>query len=332
MNRSVIGIGALVVIGLTAMSSVFTVHQTQQVLITQLGDPIRVIETPGLHLKVPFIQSVITFDRRLLDFDAPGEEVILGDQRRLIVDSFTRYRITNPLVFYQTVGATEQGIRARLNSIVSSSLRRVLGNEPLLSVLSTDRARIMGEIRNQVNAEARQFGIEVVDVRIRRADLPEENTQAILSRMQSERERVAREARAEGAEVAQRVRAGAERERAVLLAEAQAQSDVLRGEGEQEAIGIVAAAFGRDIEFFQFWRSMQAYREAFSEGHTRMVMTPDSEFFRFFRGSGGTPQAQAPAATGTATAPAAAAPAPAAAAVPAPAPAAPPASGAPAPK
>ncbi len=295
MNRSVIALGVLAAVAVTAASSLFTVQQTQQVLITQLGDPIRVIETPGLHVKIPFIQSVITFDRRLLDFDAPGEEVILGDQRRLIIDSFTRYRITDPLRFYQTVGATEQGIRARLNSIVSSSLRRVLGNEPLLSVLSTDRARIMGEIRTQVNNESRQFGIEVVDVRIRRADLPEENTNAILQRMQSERERVAREARAEGAEVAQRVRAGAERERTVLLAEAQAQSDVLRGQGEQEAIRLVAEAFSKDIEFFQFWRSMQAYREAFSEGHTRMVMTPDSEFFRYFRGSGGRPDAPAPA-------------------------------------
>lgn len=325
MNRSFIALGALAAIVVTAASALFTVHQTQQVLITQFGEPIRVIEQPGLHVKIPFIQSVITFDRRLLDFDAPGEEVILGDQRRLIVDSFTRYRITNPLVFYQTVGATEQGIRARLNSIVSSSLRRVLGNEPLLSVLSTDRARIMGEIRGQVNAEARQFGIEVVDVRIRRADLPEENTQAILSRMQSERERVAREARAEGAEVAQRVRAGAERERTVLLAEAQAQSDILRGQGEQEAIRIVAEAFSRDIDFFQFWRSMQAYREAFGEGHARMVMTPDSEFFRYFRGSGGrldAPAAPAPA-EGTATTPA-----PAGARSPAPVPA----TGAPAPQ
>ena len=287
MNRTVVLLAALAVIVVTAASTLFTVHQTQQVLITQFGQPIRVIREPGLQAKIPFIQSVITFDRRLLDFDAPGEEVILGDQRRLIVDSFTRYRIVDPLVFYQTVGAAEGGIRARLNSIVSSSLRRVLGNEPLLSVLSNDRPRIMAEIRQQVNTEARQFGIEVVDVRIRRADLPEENTQAILSRMQSERERVAREARAEGAEVAQRVRAGAERERTVLLAEAQAQSDVLRGQGEQEAIRIVAEAFQKDIDFFQFWRSMQAYREAFSEGHTRMVMTPDSEFFRYFRESGG---------------------------------------------
>jgi membrane protease subunit HflC len=211
--------------------------------------------------------------------------VILGDQRRLIVDSFTRYRITDPLRFFQTVGATEAGIRARLNSIVTSSLRRVLGNEPLLSVLSTDRARIMGEIRRQVNEEARQFGIAVEDVRIRRADLPGENTQAILSRMQSERERVAREARAEGAEVAQRVRASAERERTVLIAEAQAQADILRGQGEQEAIRIFAEAFQRDPAFFQFWRTMQAYREAFAEGDSRLVLTPDSEFFRYFRES-----------------------------------------------
>lgn len=315
MNRSIILLGVLAAIVVTAASSLFTVHQTQQVLITQFGQPIRVIREPGLHYKLPFIQTVITFERRLLDFDAPGEEVILGDQRRLIMDSFTRYRITDPLVFYQTVGATEGGIRARLNSIVSSSLRRVLGNEPLLSVLSNDRPRIMGEIQRQVNGEARQFGIEVVDVRIRRADLPEENTNAILQRMQSERERVAREARAEGAEVAQRVRAGAERERTVLLAEAQAQSDVLRGQGEQEAIRIVAEAFGRDTNFFQFWRSMQAYREAFSEGNTRFVMTPDSEFFRFFRESGGIAP---PAAQGALPAPV---PVPAPAPVPAPTPA-----------
>ena len=285
MNRSIILLGVLAAAIFTASSTLFTVHQTQQVLITQFGEPRRVIQEPGLHWKLPFIQSVIGFDRRLLDFDAPGEEVILGDQRRLIVDSFTRYRITDPLRFFQTVGATEAGIRARLNSIVTSSLRRVLGNEPLLAVLSTDRARIMGEIRRQVNEEARQFGIAVEDVRIRRADLPGENTQAILSRMQSERERVAREARAEGAEVAQRVRASAERERTVLIAEAQAQADILRGQGEQEAIRIFAEAFQRDPAFFQFWRTMQAYREAFAEGDTRLVLTPDSEFFRYFRES-----------------------------------------------
>lgn len=296
MNRALIGGLALLVVGFfVAASTLFTVHQTQQVLITQFGQPIRVINTPGLHAKIPFIQTVIGFDRRLLDYDGPPEEVILGDQRRLIVDTFTRFSIVDPLQFFQTVGFGESGIRARLNSIVSSSLRRVLGNEPLLSVLSSDRGRIMGEIRRQVNNEARPFGIEVVDVRIRRADLPEENTQAILSRMQSERERVAREARAEGAEVAQRVRAGADRERTVLLAEAQAQSDILRGEGEKEAIRIFAEAFQQDPEFFGFWRSMQAYREAFSEGESRLVLTPDNDFLRYLRAAPATGGARAPA-------------------------------------
>jgi len=285
MNRLVIAGAALVALLFVAASSLFTVHQTQQVLITQFGQPIRVINEPGLNMRIPFIQSVIVFDRRLLDFDAPGEEVILGDQRRLVVDSFTRYRITDPLLFFQTVGASESGIRGRLNSIVTSALRRVLGNEPLLGVLSADRTRIMTEIRTQVNEEARRFGIEVTDVRIRRADLPDENTAAILNRMQSERERVAREARAEGAEVAARVRAGAERERTVILAEAEAQGQILRGQGEEEAIRIFADAFQRDPAFFQFWRTMQAYREAFSEGSTRLILSPDSEFFRFFRES-----------------------------------------------
>jgi membrane protease subunit HflC len=309
MNRLLILAAALGVAVVAAASSLFTVHQTQQVLITQFGEPIRVIDKPGLALKWPFIQSVITFDRRLLDYDAAGQEVILGDQRRLVVDTFTRYRITNPLRFYQTVGATEGGIRLRLGPIVSSSLRNTLGNEPLLSVLSADRARVMGEIRSRVNAEARSFGIEVTDVRIRRADLPDENTQAILSRMQSERERVAREQRAEGAEQAQRIRAGAERERTVLIAEAQSQSEILRGQGEQTAIRIFADAFQRDPEFFQFWRTMQAWREAFADGDARLLLSPDSDFFRYFRSMPQLGGAAAAAAPGT-PAPAAAAAAP----------------------
>jgi membrane protease subunit HflC len=283
MNKLAIAAGVAVAALFVAASSFFTVQQTQQVLITQFGQPIRVIQKPGLNMKVPFIQTVIVFDRRLLDFEAPGEEVILGDQRRLIVDSFTRYSITDPLLFFQTVGATEAGIRGRLNSIVTSSLRRVLAGETLLAVLSADRGRIMGEIRRQVNEEARRFGIDVTDVRIRRADLPDENTQAILSRMQSERERVAREARAEGAEVAARIRAQAERDRTVILATAEADAAILRGTGEQEAIRIFADAFQRDPEFFQFWRTMQAYRDVFSTGESRMVLTPESDFFRYFR-------------------------------------------------
>lgn len=283
-QKTLIGIGAAIAASaVLVLSTAFTVAQTEQVLITQFGQPVRVIQTPGLHFKIPFVQTSISFDRRLLDFEQPGEEVILGDQRRVIVDTFSRYRITDPLQYFQTVGAGEQGIRLRLNSIVSSALRRVLGSEPLLAVLSADRNRIMTDIQAQVNTEARRFGVVVEDVRIRRADLPEENTQAILARMQSERERVAREARAEGAEVAARIRAGAERERTVILAEASAQSDILRGQGEQESIRILAVAFQKDPQFFYFWRSMQAYRTAFSEGEARLVLSPDSDFFRYFK-------------------------------------------------
>ncbi len=285
MTRLTVALGVLLAIFVTLASTLFTVQQTQQVLITQFGQPIRVITAAGLHAKIPFVQNVIAFDNRLLDYESSGEEVILGDQRRLVVDTFTRFRVVDPLLFFQTAGAAESGIRGRLGSIVSSALRRVLGNETLLAVLSSERSRVMTDIRREVNEEGRRFGIEVTDVRIRRADLPEENTQAILSRMQSERERVAREARAEGAEVAARVRAGADRERTVILAEAQAQSDVLRGQGEEAAIKLFADAFQRDPQFYQFYRTMQAYREAFGEGESRFVLSPDSEFFRYFRDS-----------------------------------------------
>ena len=284
MNRLLIilaaGIGAVI---LLVGSSLFVVQQTEQVLITQFGQPIRVITAPGLHAKIPLIQTVISFDRRLLDYEVPSEEVILGDQRRLIVDSFTRFRITDPLRYYQAVGPTEDVVRSRLTSVVSSSLRRVLGNEQLLNVLSSNRQRIMNTIRDQVNAEMKNFGVSVEDVRIRRADLPEENTQAILSRMQSERQRVAAQARAEGAEASARIRAEAERERTVLIAQARATADNLRGEGEAQAIAIYADAFNRDKQFFQVWRTLQAYRESFAAGTSRLVMTPSSDFLKFLR-------------------------------------------------
>jgi len=284
MNR--LALGVIVVcclIGAAAGSSLFIVQQTEQVLITQFGEPVRVIEKPGLHAKIPLVQAAISFDRRLLDYEVPAEEVILGDQRRLIVDSFARYRISNPLRYYQAVGPTEDGIRARLSSIVSSSLRRVLGNEKLLSVLSADRGRIMGQIRSEVNAEMAGFGVSVEDVRIRHADLPEENTQAVLSRMQSERERIAAKARAEGAEASARIRADADREQTILLAEARSKADQLRGEGERQAIAIYAAAFEKDPHFFEVWRTLQAYRTAFSAGTTRLVISPDSDFFKYLR-------------------------------------------------
>ncbi len=281
MSRGLlVAIAAAFVVALFAGSSLFTVEQTEQVLITQLGQPVRVIATPGLHVKLPLVQTAISFDRRLLDYEVPSVEVILGDQRRLIVDSFTRFRITDPLRYYQAVGAAEDAIRARLNSVVSSALRRVLGNEQLLNVLSSQRGRIMSMIRDQANQEMKGFGVVVEDVRIRRADLPEENTQAVLARMQSERERVAKQARAEGAEASARIRANAERERTVLVADAKAQADNLRGQGEAQAIALYADAFQRDPQFFQTWRTLQAYKDAFASGNSRLVMTPGDDFLK----------------------------------------------------
>ncbi len=276
MNRLMLAGIVGVVILVLAAASLFTVGQTEQVLITQFGQPIRVMKTP-------FVQTVIDFDRRLLDFETPGEEVILSDQRRLIVDSFTRFRINDPLRYFQTVGPNENNIRGRLNSVVTSALRRALGGETLLNVLSADRGRIMGLVRGQVTDEMRQFGVAVEDVRLRRADLPEENTTAILNRMKSERERIARQARAEGAEASARIRADAERERTVLLAHARADSDRLRGEGESESTKIYADAFGRDPEFYSIYRTLQAYRDTFTSGQSRLVLTPDSDFLRMLR-------------------------------------------------
>ena len=285
MNRLGIGVGVVALFAvLIGLASLFTVDQTEQVLITQFGQPVRVVTKPGLHAKVPFIQTVIPFDRRLLDYESPSEEVILADQRRLIVDSFARFRITNVLSYFQAVGAQEVGIQARLNSVVTSSLRRVLGNETLLNVLSNDRTRIMGRIKSQVSDEMRGFGIEIEDVRLRRADLPAENTQAILGRMQSERQRVAAQARAEGQEASLRIRADADRDRTVLLAEARANADKLRGQGEGQAIKTYADAVERDPGFFATYRTLQAYREAFgANSQSRLVMTPDMDFMKLLR-------------------------------------------------
>ena len=297
MNRLVLGGGvAVVLLLLVGLSSLFTVGQTEQALITQFGQPEGVITTPGLHVKVPFIQTVIPFDKRLLIYGTGSEEVILADQRRLIVDSFSLFRITDVLAYYQTVGAGETGIQARLNSVVTSSLRRVLGNELLLNVLSNERPRIMEQIKAQVSNEMRGFGITVVDVRLRRADLPPENTQAILGRMQSERQRVAAQARAEGAEASLRIRADADRDRTVLLAEARANADKLRGQGEEQAIKTYADAFERDPGFYATYRTLQAYREAFGPtSKSRLVLTPDMDFLKLLREGPGAPGA-APAA------------------------------------
>ncbi len=282
MNRLTLPIaGVLAVLAFITQAALFTVQQTERVLVVQFGEVKQAYDAPGLYAKVPFIQSVISFDKRLLAVELPGEEVILGDQRRLIVDSFTVFRIANPLMFYQAVGPAPDAIRTRLNSIVTSSLRRVLGRNTLLGVLSADREQIMTAIKELVNKEMQGFGVAVEDVRIRRADLPPENTQAILQRMQSERQRVAAQTRAEGAEGSAKIKAEAERERTVLLADARATAEKTRGDGEAEATRIFAKSFGADPDFFQIFRTLQGYREVFDTGNARLVLTPDNDYLRY---------------------------------------------------
>jgi len=271
----------LVVAGFALTNALFIVDQTEQALVLQFGEPRRVIRTPGLWAKRPFLEDVKRYDNRLLDFEPPPEEVIVSDQKRLVVDTYTRYRITDSLLFYQTVN-TEVAVRARLSAMVNGSLRRVLGNVTLSALLSHERPAIMGQIRDEVAEQGKSFGIQVVDVRIRRADLPEENSQAIFARMVSERQQQAAQYRGEGAEAAQTVRANADRERTIIVAEAQRSAQRVRGDGDAESIRIYADAFGQDKEFFAFYRSMQAYRDALNGRSTSFVLTPGSGFFRFF--------------------------------------------------
>ncbi|MFC7333453.1 protease modulator HflC [Rhodocista pekingensis] len=286
MSKRLVILGVLVLIlAVVGSASLFTVHQTQQALVLQFGEWKRTVQKPGLNVKVPFVQNVVMIDRRVLDIDPPVEQVILADQKRLEVDAFARYRIADPLRFYQSVG-TEANAETRLSAVVNSALRRVLGNVTLLAVLSEERARVMTDIRTQVNQEAQRFGIEIVDVRIRRADLPEATSQAVFERMRSEREREAREARAQGQEQAQQIRSRAERERTVILAEAQRDAQVLRGEGDNQAIRILADAGARNPEFYQFYRSLEAYRQALRQDNTALVLSPDNDFFRFFDSMG----------------------------------------------
>ena len=283
MKKS-IGIIAAVLAGaaiVIALSAAFIVDQREQALVLQFGDPKRVIQEPGLNFKIPFIQQTVRFDKRLLDFDNAPEEVIASDQKRLVVDAFARYHITDPLKFYQTVG-TEMALRPRLGSVLNSTLRQVLGTVPLQEVVSEKRGALMLEIRDIVRTEAARFGIRVEDVRIKRADLPAQNSEAIYRRMQTERQQEAAELRAKGAEEAQKIRAEANRQKVVIVAEAEKDSQILRGDGEGQMNRIFAEAFGRDPDFFSFYRSMQAYEAALGTDDTTMVLSPDSDFFRYF--------------------------------------------------
>ena len=271
---------------LVLLNGIFTMKETQQGLVLQFGDPKRVIQKSGLHIKIPFIQNVVRYDNRILEYNLPIEEVIAVDKKRILIDSFARFKIIDPLEFYKTVG-NEANVRNRLNSNVISSLRRVVGRVTLDELLSSERSNIMDRIQIEVNDSAQRFGIEVVDVRIRRADLPEANSQAIFDRMISERVKEAKEFRAKGAEQAQIIRAEANKEKTVLLAEATRKSEILRGEGESESIAIYADAFERDSGFYSFYRSMQAYKNVLGEDGTTMILSPDSQFLEFFNSSRG---------------------------------------------
>jgi membrane protease subunit HflC len=287
MNRTVAFFGGVAVVVVFLLYTIFfTVQQTEIGLVLQFGKPVRVIEHPGLQFKPPW-QNVVIYDRRILDFEPPAEEVIASDQKRLIIDTYARFKIINPLQFYQSVG-TETAADQRLSSIISASLRRIIGNVELQAVISSQRANIMKDIRDDVNNEAKGFGIDVVDVRLRRADLPQENEDAIYARMKAERQREAAQYRAQGAQQAQQIRADADRQRIEIIADAQRQAQILRGEGDAQSITIYADAYGKDPGFFSFYRSLQAYRESLSGSGTTFVVSPDSEFFKYFEaGPGG---------------------------------------------
>lgn len=262
-------------------SAVFTVNETQQALVLQFGEVRQQINKPGLAFKIPLIQESRFFDKRILNVDPPSEEVLLSDQKRLVVDAFARYRITDMLKFFQAL-KNEQMADGRLQNIINANLRNTLGKAPLTDVLSEKRASLMAEIQRAVNHDAERFGIQVVNVRIVRADLPAQTSEAIYARMRSEREQEAKQARAEGAEKAQKITADADKERRVMLADAERQAQVKRGEGDKAAITTYSAAFGRDPKFYAFYRSMQAYKNALADPETTLVLTPDNDFFRFF--------------------------------------------------
>jgi len=308
MRPSLAG-GALAVILLIALvvaySTFFTVYQTRQALVVRLGKPVRVITEPGLNAKIPFIDSVIYIDKRILAIESPAQEVIASSQdkvnagvaqagERLVVDAFARYRITDPLKFYQTVGP--DGANSQLSILLNSALRRVLGAATLADAVRNRREALMMQMREQLDRDAQPFGIEIVDVRIRRVDLPEQNSQAVYQRMQTERQREAAEFRAQGSQKSQEIRARADRDVTVLLAEANSQSENIRGQGDAERNRIFADAYGKDADFFSFYRTMQAYERSMQHGDTHLVLRPDTDFFRYFGDPTGKEGAAAPGA------------------------------------
>ena len=275
----------IVVAGFAIYLSLFVVKEINQAIVLQFGDPKKVIVEPGLQFKIPFIQNVVFLDRRILNLDAPPEEVIASDQKRLIVDAYARFKIVDPLKFYISVG-DERVARSRMSTIINSRIRNVLGKQSLANLLSEDRTKQMTLIQDGVNTEAENFGIKIIDVRIKRADLPQANSEAIYKRMQTEREREAKEFRAKGAEMAVTITSTADKEVTVLLANAKKQSEIMKGEGDGQRNKIFAEAFGKDPEFFGFYRAMQAYENALIGGDTSLILSPESDFFKFFGDTG----------------------------------------------
>ena len=278
--RIVIGV-AIIVLGVAGFSSLYTVHQAEQALVLQFGQVQSLVTKPGLHFKIPMVQNVVYYDKRVLDYDNPAQEAPTKDQKQLVVDAFSRYRIVDPLRFFQTV-TNEAGMEPRLNSIVNANLRAVFGEVQLATLMTPERARLMNVIAQRVKDQGKSFGIEVIDVRIRRVDLPEENSQAIFGRMQTQREQEARRIRAEGDKEARRIRAEADRDATIIRAEARKESEILRGEGDAGAQGIYNNAYGRDPGFFDFWATMKTYRESLAGENTRYIGPPGGDFFRFF--------------------------------------------------
>jgi modulator of FtsH protease HflC len=302
MRSPVTGIAALIillVLIIIGYSSVFTVQQTEQVLVVRLGEPVRVVTEPGLNFKAPFIDSVISIDKRILDLENPSQEVIASDQKRLVVDAFARYRIKNALRFYQSVG-TIQAANVQLTTLLNAALRRVLGEVTFINVVRDERERLMQRIREQLDREADGYGIQVVDVRIRRADLPEQNSQAVYQRMQTERQREAAEFRAQGGQKAQEIRSRADREATVIVAEANSSAEQVRGEGDAERNRLFAEAYGKDADFFAFYRSMTAYENGLRANDTRFLLRPDSDFFKYFGSASGRPPAASASAAAAA--------------------------------
>ena len=295
MRSPVAGIVILILLFLAvivAYSSIFTVSQTEQALVVRLGRPVDVVSEPGLNFKAPFIDTVISIDKRILDLENPSQEVIAFDRRRLVVDAFARYRIKNALRFYQSIGSI-QAANIQLTTLLNAALRRVLGEVTFITVVRDEREGLMTRIRDQLDREADQYGIQLVDVRIRRADLPEANSQAVYQRMQTERQREAAEFRAQGGQKSQEIRSKADREATVIIAEANSTAEQTRGVGDAERNRLFAEAYGRDPDFFAFYRSMSAYETGLRSSDTRFLLRPDSEFFRFFANPSGHPPAAA---------------------------------------